>query len=36
MMHNTKMTWYPYAEADGMDASPAPAHPDGTPIASDD
>ncbi|SDX67258.1 nitrite/sulfite reductase [Halobellus clavatus] len=22
MMHNTKMTWYPYAEDDGMDASP--------------
>jgi ferredoxin-nitrite reductase len=26
MMHNTKMTWYPYADDDGMDASPpAPA-----------
>ncbi|MFC6874327.1 nitrite/sulfite reductase [Halobellus marinus] len=26
MMHNTKMTWYPYAEEDGMDAQPpAPA-----------
>ncbi|WP_435185992.1 nitrite/sulfite reductase [Halobellus sp. EA9] len=26
MMHNTKMTWYPYAEEDGMDAAPpAPA-----------
>jgi ferredoxin-nitrite reductase len=24
-MHNTKMTWYPYAEDDGLDASPAPA-----------
>ncbi|MFC6992761.1 nitrite/sulfite reductase [Haladaptatus sp. GCM10025707] len=24
-MHNTKMTWYPYAEDDGMDASPAPS-----------
>lgn len=35
-MHNTKLTWYPYAEDDSMDASPAPAHPDGTPIASDD
>jgi ferredoxin-nitrite reductase len=26
MMHNTKMTWYPYADDDGLDASPpAPA-----------
>ncbi|WP_332897766.1 nitrite/sulfite reductase [Haladaptatus sp. CMSO5] len=25
-MHNTKMTWYPYAEDDAMDASPAPAN----------
>jgi ferredoxin-nitrite reductase len=26
MMHNTKMTWYPYAENDSMDAQPpAPA-----------
>ncbi|SFR49649.1 nitrite/sulfite reductase [Halogeometricum limi] len=25
MMHNTKMTWYPYAEDDSMDASPSPA-----------
>ena len=24
-MHNTKMTWYPYAEEDGLDASPAPS-----------
>jgi ferredoxin-nitrite reductase len=25
-MHNTKMTWYPYADEDGLDASPpAPA-----------
>jgi ferredoxin-nitrite reductase len=31
-MHNTKTTWYPYAENDSMDASPAPARPDGTPI----
>ena len=23
-MHNTKMTWYPYADEDDMDASPAP------------
>ncbi|RLM90347.1 ferredoxin--nitrite reductase [Halobellus sp. Atlit-38R] len=22
MLHNTKMTWYPYAEEDGMDAAP--------------
>ncbi|RDZ48512.1 ferredoxin--nitrite reductase [Haloferax sp. Atlit-19N] len=36
MMHNTKRTWYPYAEDDSMDASPAPTHGDGTPIASDD
>ena len=36
MMHNTKRTWYPYADEDGMDASPAPSHPDGTPITSDD
>jgi ferredoxin-nitrite reductase len=35
-MHNTKMTWYPYAADDDMDASPAPASADGTPIASDD
>jgi ferredoxin-nitrite reductase len=27
-MNNTKMTWYPYAEDDGMDASPAPAPAD--------
>jgi ferredoxin-nitrite reductase len=25
MMHNTKQTWYPYAEDDSMDAAPAPA-----------
>ncbi|WP_224267838.1 nitrite/sulfite reductase [Haloprofundus salinisoli] len=36
MMHNTKLTWYPYADEDDMDDSPAPAHADGTPIASDD
>ncbi|MCO8267858.1 nitrite/sulfite reductase [Haloferax prahovense] len=36
MMHNTKRTWYPYAEDDSMDASPAPTHGDGTPITSDD
>jgi ferredoxin-nitrite reductase len=37
MMHNTKMTWYPYAdEDDSMGASPAPTRADGTSIASDD
>jgi len=36
MMHNTKRTWYPYAEDDSMDASPAPTRADGTPIPSDD
>jgi ferredoxin-nitrite reductase len=35
-MHNTKRTWYPYAEDDDLDASPAPARADGTPITSDD
>ncbi|WP_224448446.1 nitrite/sulfite reductase [Haloprofundus salilacus] len=35
-MHNTKLTWYPYAEDDDMDDSPAPARADGTPITSDD
>ncbi|MFC6786271.1 nitrite/sulfite reductase [Halobaculum halobium] len=35
-MHNTKLTWYPYADEDDMDASPAPASADGTPIPSDD
>ncbi len=35
-MHNTKRTWYPYAETDDLDASPAPASPDGSPITSDD
>ncbi|CQR48975.1 MULTISPECIES: nitrite/sulfite reductase [Haloferax] len=36
MMHNTKRTWYPYADDDSMDASPAPTRADGTPIPSDD
>ncbi|POG55283.1 nitrite/sulfite reductase [Haloferax marisrubri] len=36
MMHNTKRTWYPYADDDSLDASPAPTHGDGTPITSDD
>jgi len=31
-MHNTKTTWYPYAEEDGMDDSPAPTAPDDTPL----
>ncbi|WP_410766375.1 nitrite/sulfite reductase [Haloferax sp. DFSO60] len=36
MMHNTKRTWYPYAEDDSLDSSPAPTRGDGTPITSDD
>ncbi|WP_089698959.1 nitrite/sulfite reductase [Halogranum gelatinilyticum] len=36
MMHNTKMTWYPYAEDDSMDASPAPTDGEGQPLPSDD
>ncbi|USZ70922.1 nitrite/sulfite reductase [Natronosalvus halobius] len=35
-MHNTKRTWYPYADQDALDESPAPATPDGSPIPSDD
>ncbi|WP_246986047.1 nitrite/sulfite reductase [Halorientalis marina] len=36
-MHNTKTTWYPYAEDDdSMDASPAPTDGAGQPITSDD
>ena len=35
-MHNTKMTWYPYAEEDDMAQSPAPTNEQGEPIASDD
>ena len=31
-MHNTKMTWYPYAEDDDMDASPAPTDGEGNSI----
>jgi len=27
-LNNTKMTWYPYADEDGMDASPAPSPAD--------
>ncbi|MFC7176576.1 nitrite/sulfite reductase [Halosegnis marinus] len=35
-MHNTKMTWYPYADDDDMSASPAPTDGSGEPIPSDD
>jgi ferredoxin-nitrite reductase len=35
-MHNTKQTWYPYAEEDDLDASPAPTAPDDTPVSADD
>ncbi|KOX94841.1 ferredoxin--nitrite reductase [Haloarcula rubripromontorii] len=35
-MHNTKMTWYPYAEDDDMQASPAPTDGSGEPLPSDD
>ena len=35
-MHNTKQTWYPYAEDDDLDSSPAPAYPDDTPMPADD
>jgi ferredoxin-nitrite reductase len=32
-MHNTKQTWYPYAEGDdSMDASPAPTDGEGKPL----
>jgi len=31
-MHNTKMTWYPYADEDDMDASPAPTDGEGNSI----
>jgi sulfite reductase beta subunit-like hemoprotein len=33
--HNTKLTWCPYAEEDGMDAGPAPTDREGTPLADD-
>jgi ferredoxin-nitrite reductase len=36
MMHNTKMTWYPYADEDDMGASPAPTDRDGEPLPADD
>ncbi|PSP76317.1 ferredoxin--nitrite reductase [Halobacteriales archaeon QS_3_64_16] len=35
-MHNTKQTWYPYAEDDDMEGRPTPARADGTPISADD
>jgi ferredoxin-nitrite reductase len=35
-MHNTKMTWYPYADEDEMGDRPTPARADGTPITADD
>ncbi len=35
-MHNTKQTWYPYADEDDLDSSPAPAYPDDTPMPADD
>ncbi|WP_132059130.1 nitrite/sulfite reductase [Halorussus amylolyticus] len=35
-MHNTKMTWYPYADEDDLDASPAPTDPQDEPLPSDD
>jgi ferredoxin-nitrite reductase len=35
-MHNTKMTWYPYAEEDDMGDSPAPTDGDGEPLAPAD
>ncbi|WP_276299668.1 nitrite/sulfite reductase [Halorussus lipolyticus] len=35
-MHNTKMTWYPYADEDDMTDSPAPTDARGDPITSDD
>ncbi|QLH81027.1 nitrite/sulfite reductase [Halosimplex pelagicum] len=35
-MHNTKMTWYPYADEDEMGDSPAPTNRDGEPLAPAD
>jgi ferredoxin-nitrite reductase len=35
-MHNTKMTWYPYADEDDMGASPAPTDGAGEPLPADD
>jgi len=36
MMHNTKMTWYPYADEDDMADSPAPTDGEGNSIAPAD
>jgi len=35
-MHNTKMTWYPYAEDDDMQSSPAPTNGQGESLEADD
>ena len=35
-MHNTKMTWYPYADEDDMADSPAPTDGQGAPLSGDD
>jgi len=35
-MHNTKMTWYPYADEDDMGDSPAPTDGEGKPLAPAD
>lgn len=35
-MHNTKMTWYPYAADDAMEATPAPTDAEGQPLESGD
>jgi ferredoxin-nitrite reductase len=35
-MHNTKMTWYPYADEADMDASPAPTDGEGQSLPADD
>jgi ferredoxin-nitrite reductase len=34
-MHNTKLTWYPYAD-DARGDGPAPTYPDDTPMSADD
>ncbi|MEZ3143075.1 nitrite/sulfite reductase [Halobaculum sp. MBLA0143] len=35
-MHNTKLTWYPYADEDEMDDGPAPVGSDEYPVEADD
>jgi ferredoxin-nitrite reductase len=35
-MHNTKTTWYPYAEDDSLEASPAPTDREDNPLPADD